>query len=257
LLLHEQAEMFGHYHLETAEAFYRAEDVWQLPTSTDATGNDATAFKAVYQMMTVPGETRDEYVLVAPYIARQRNNMTALLVARNDGDKYGQLMMLELPRNQLVPGPTQVHAIAEQDPTISQQLSLWRQAGSDVNIGHVRVVPIGTGFLYIMPLYLSAQGSPIPELQRIIASDGTRTAMASTLADAVAAVIAGTPAPQPATGNAQPRTNPQPAPATAPAQRALQLLNEAESAMKSGDYQTWGAKMNELKRYLERASSQR
>lgn len=259
LLLHEQAEIFGHYHLETAEAFYRAEDVWQLPASQDATGNDDSVFRAVYQMMTVPGEQHDEYVLAAPYIARQRQNMTALLIARNDAPHYGELLMLELPRNQLIPGPTQVHAIVEQDPAISPQLSLWRQAGSDVNIGHVRVVPVGNGFLYIMPLYLSAQGSPIPELQRIIASDGTRVAMANSLADVIAALFGGaTASPAPATVTTPGVTPAAPAsPAARTSQRALQLLDEAERALRAGDYAAFGAKMNELKRYLQQTSSQR
>jgi uncharacterized membrane protein (UPF0182 family) len=186
--------------------------------------------------------------------------MTALLVARNDGANYGQLVMYELPRNQLVPGPGQVHAIVEQDPVISQQLSLWRQAGSDVNIGHVRVVPIGSGFLYIMPLYLSAQGSPIPELQRIIVSDGNRTAMANTLADAVAQLFGG-PNAQPSATPSQPAAaaapTGAPAVATALPQRALQLLDAAERALRNGDYAGFGARMAELRRYLQQASSQR
>lgn len=257
LLLHEQAEIFGHYHLSTAEAFYRGEDVWQLPAAAHADAN-APPFRAIYQMMTLPGQQRDEFVIAAPYIARQRNNMTALLVARNDVPHYGELMLYELPRNQLIPGPAQVQAIVEQDPAISPQLSLWRQAGSDVNIGHVRVVPVGSDFLYIMPLFLSAQGSPIPELQRIIVSDGSRTAMANTLRDAVAALFGGSAtgtAPSAQTQNAAATS----APATAaviakwPA-RALDLLDQADRALRNGDYATFGARLNELKKFLQQAN---
>ena len=258
LLLHEQAEMFGHYHLETADAFYRAEDVWQLPQTTDATGNASQTFRAVYQMMTLPGQQHDEYVLTAPYIARQRQNMTAMLIARNDAPHYGELLMIELPRNQLISGPMQVHAIVEQDPGISPQLSLWRQAGSDVNIGHVRVVPVGNGFLYIMPLFLSAQGSPIPELQRIIVSDGGRVAMASTLADAVVGLYgASAPAAPSVAGAAAPATVPTAATTLVSARRALDLLDAAERALRAGDFAAYGARINELKRFLQQASSQR
>jgi len=256
LLLHEQAEIYGHYHLSNPDGFYRAEDVWQLPQTTDATGTNNAQFQAIYQMMTLPGESTDEFVIAAPYIARQRQNMTALLVARSDGANYGHLVMYELPRNQLVPGPGQVHAIVEQDPVISQQLSLWRQAGSDVNIGHVRVVPIGSGFLYMMPLYLSAQGSPIPELQRIIVSDGTRTAMGSTVAEAVSSLF-GTTSSASTSGNPPaPTTATAPAAAAAPA-KALQLLDAAERALRNGDYAGFGARMAELRKFLQQASSQR
>jgi uncharacterized membrane protein (UPF0182 family) len=261
LLLHEQASIYGHYHLGTPETFYRAEDVWQLPQTNDASGANTVQFRAVYQMMTLPGETADEFVLAAPYIARSRQNMTALLIGRNDAPNYGQLVLYELPRNQLVPGPNQVHAIVEQDPNISPQLSLWRQAGSDVNIGHVRVIPIGSGFLYIMPLYLSAQGSPIPELQRIIVSDGTRTAMGNTLSEAVAGLF-GTPTPAsndstpaaPATARSTAVTT-----ATSPltAKRALDLLDQADRALRSGDFATYGARLEQLRKFLQQASSQR
>ncbi|MGQ0815906.1 MAG: UPF0182 family protein, partial [Gemmatimonadota bacterium] len=157
-------------------------------------------------------------------------------------------------RNQLVPGPAQVHAIVEQNPVISQQLTLWRQSGSDVNIGHARVVPVGNSFLYVLPLFLSAQGSPIPELQRIIVSDGTRTAMAGTLRDAVASMFG--------TAVARPRAAQAPGapPATAPQlnwpRQALDLLDEAERALRAGDYAAFGQRMNELKRFLQQASSQ-
>lgn len=254
LYLHEQAEMYGHYHLDNPDAFYRAEDVWQMPQTGDATGASNTAFRAVYQMMTLPGEERDEFVLAAPYIARQRQNMTALMVARNDGDHYGELMMLELPRNQLIPGPVQVHAIVEQDPTISQQLSLWRQAGSDVNIGHVRVVPIASGILYVMPLFLSAQGSPIPELQRVIVSDGARVAMANTLRDAFTSLFGTASA---AVGRDTTATPTPPVTGVTPTaewpKRALDLLDQAERSLRAGDYAGFGTKMAELKRFLQTA----
>lgn len=260
LYLHEQAEVYGHYHLTNPDAFYRAEDVWSLPQSTDA-GTGGSPFRAVYQMMTIPGEPSEEFVLTAPYIARQRQNMTALLIARNDGANYGELRMYELPRNQLVPGPAQVHAIVEQDPTISPQLSLWRQAGSDVNIGHARVVPIGNSFLYILPLFLSAQGSPIPELQRIIVSDGVRTAMANTLRDAVASLFGGVVATEPDSAQPPSRaarpTQPAPLPTAAWPRQALDLLDQAERALRSGDYAGYGERLKELRRVLQQASSQR
>jgi uncharacterized protein len=257
LMLHEQAQVYGHYHLSTPEAFYRAEDVWTLPTSTQADAN-ALPFEAVYQMMTLPGEAKDEFVLVAPYVAQQRQNMTALMVARNDAPHYGELMLYELPRNQLVPGPAQVHAVVEQDPIISPQLSLWRQAGSDVNIGHVRVVPTGTDFLYILPVYLSAQGSPIPELQRIIVSDGTRTAMAPTMREAVSAVFGAQIPASPSATATTPAPAPGSVPATAPplatSARALEILDQAERALRAGDYAGFGARMSELRKFLQQGA---
>jgi uncharacterized protein len=51
-------------------------------------------------------------------------------------------------------------------PVIAQQLSLWRQQGTTVEIGRLRIMPTDSSILYIEPLFLSAQERGIPQLQR-------------------------------------------------------------------------------------------
>src|SRR5690606_32003929 len=133
-------------------------------------GTEARSFRPTYSTIRLPGEERAEFVLSVPFVARQRQNMTAVLLARNDPPNYGHLVLLELPRNQQVPGPAQVEILIEQDPTISQQLSWWRQSGSDVDLGRLRIVPLDSTFLYVEPLVLSGQGHSTPQLQRLLAS---------------------------------------------------------------------------------------
>jgi uncharacterized membrane protein (UPF0182 family) len=250
LYLREQAQLLGQYHLVNPDDFYRGEDIWQLPLSGESAGTESLEFDPVYQMMRLPGEEQPSYVLTAPLIARQRRNMTALLVVRNDAARYGELTLYELPRNQVVAGPGQVETLVEQDAAIAPQLTLWRQASSTVQLGRPRVMPIDSGFIYMMPLFLSAQGSPIPELQRIIVSDGARVAMAPTLEDAVAGVFGGG---RPATAAPAAPSTTRPATPAAPAgipQRALQLLDQAEQALRSGDYAGFGRYMEQLRQYL-------
>jgi uncharacterized protein len=253
MYLREQAQLLGQYHLTSADAFYRAEDIWQLPTTGETAGAESQ-FTPVYQMMRSPGDTTPTYVLAVPFIARQRRNMTGLLIVQNDPDRYGELKLYELPRNQPIAGPGQVEVLVEQDAAIRPQLTLWRQAGGTVLLGRPRIMPVDSGFIYMIPLFLSASGSPIPELQRVIVSDGTRVAMASTLEEAVAGVFGGTGAPSaapatPARGTAG-RT---PVPAgTQPtvSRRALELLEKADSALRRGDYAGFGRYMNDLRQYL-------
>ena len=65
--------------------------------------------------------------------------MVAWMAARSDGDQYGNLLLYEFPKRQLIYGPRQIEARIDQDPTISQQLTLWSQKGSRGDSGR----PVG------------------------------------------------------------------------------------------------------------------
>lgn len=248
--LRAQADMLEEYHLDRPEAFYAGQDVWQLPGQRGGAA-PAEPFEPVYNMLSIEPDAAPEFVLTAPFIARQRQVLTAFLMVRNDAPNYGQMVLFEMPRNQQVPGPTQVEALIEQDPTISPQLTLWRQSGSNVSLGNVRIVPIDGTLLYVVPLFLSAQGSPIPELQQTIVSDGDRVTMAPTLTEAITA-LRGAPESAPAPVSTAP---------TLPAdsdwsQRALRLLEEAETALRNGDWAGYGARQRQLRELLQQAARQ-
>ena len=49
-----------------------------------------------------PSGEGNEFVALLPFIARQRQNMTAMIVARNDEGAYGELVLLEMPADELV-----------------------------------------------------------------------------------------------------------------------------------------------------------
>ncbi len=253
MYLREQAQVLGQYHLTAADAFYRGEDVWQLPSTGESAGSESLQFNPVYQMMRLPGETTPSYVLSAPFIARQRRNMTAMLVVQNDPQRYGELKLYELPRNQLIAGPGQVETFVEQDAAIRPILTLWRQSGGQVILGRPRIMLIDSGFIYMIPVFLSTQGREvtIPELQRVIVSDGARVAMAETLEEAVGQVFGGARA-EPAPTAAAPRPTPTTtgAPQTGLPRRALELLDRAEAALRAGDYAGFGRYMEELRQYL-------
>ena len=81
---------------------------------------------------------------------------------------YGQAVSFAFPSNATVYGPTQVEAAVNQDPTVSQQLTLWGQQGSHVIIGNLLVMPIEDSLLYVQPLYLQSSTTPLPQLKRVI-----------------------------------------------------------------------------------------
>ena len=121
----------------------------------------------------MPGEPQLEFLLLTPLTPAKRDNMIAWLAARADPPHYGQLVVFKLPKDRLVLGPAQIEATIDQDTTISRQLTLWDQRGSRVIRGHLLVIPIDDAFLYVEPVYLRAEDNEIPQLQRVIVSDGS------------------------------------------------------------------------------------
>src|SRR5881409_3426961 len=148
--------------------------------------------------MRLPGEAREEFILMLPMVPNNRDNMIAWLAARCDGDNYGKVIEFAFSKEKLIYGPQQIEARIDQDTTISQQLSLWNQMGSKVIRGNLLVIPVEDSIVYIEPLYLRSEQGQIPELKRVIASYGDRVAMEPTLEAALAAVFSGAPGVPPA-----------------------------------------------------------
>jgi uncharacterized protein len=209
-------------------------------------------------MMPLPGETQPEFLLSSAFIARERQNMTALLVARSDMPSYGELLLLEMPRDEQVRGPSQLQSIIEQDPVIAQQLTLLRQGGRTVEMGRLRIIPTAGSILYVQPLFLSAADRGIPQLQRVIVSDGTAVAMDVDFIGAIAA-LGGETAAAASELAQRPRAETDPfvaQPGDAPGmqawrQQALELVREADNRMRAGDWAGFGAAWNRLRVLLE------
>ena len=109
------------------------------------------------------------------------------------------MLFYQLPKEKLIYGPMQIEAMIDQNTTISQQLSLWDQKGSRVIRGNLIAVPIENSFLYVVPVYLTAEGTDFPQLKRVIVISGDKVAMEPTLDEAIQAVF-GTEQPPNPTG---------------------------------------------------------
>lgn len=245
LALLAQSEILQEYHLERVEAFYAGQDVWQRPQA--AASRPAAAvqtYRPVRGLMPVPVSGAVEYLGAIPYIARGRQNMTALLLARNDEAHYGELTLLEFPPDQQVPGPGQVQAMIEQDPIIAPQLSLLRQRGSHIDMGKLRVLPLDSAVLYVQPFFLSADENPIPELWGIVVSDGRNIAIGSSLRSAMAGLDLAVDAPTDVPSPVLPALGVWP-------RQALDLLDRAEARLRDGDWTGYGRALDELRALLE------
>jgi len=183
-----QSELFATYHMRDPQVFYNREDLWDPPQELVET--EQQVMEPYYVTMRLPGSDSPEFLLVRPYVPRQKQNMVAWLYARCDGDAYGELGIFKLAKDRLVFGPLQIEGRVDQDPVISQQLSLWDQRGSRVLRGNLLVLPIQDTFLYIEPLYLEAESGQLPELKRVLVAYADRVAMAPTLDEALLQIFA-------------------------------------------------------------------
>ena len=207
--------------------------------------------------MRLPGEADPEFVLMMPYTPSTKQNMVAWLYARNDGENYGELGVYKFPKQRLVYGPMQVESRIDQDPQISQQLSLWNQRGSQVIRGNLLVIPIDQAILYVEPIYLQAEASQLPELRRVIVAYGNQIAMEETLAEGLARVMAGGGT----TEVTEPGVEEPPGPATTPPQvegdiadlirQADAHYQTAQSCLQTGDWTCYGEEMDALEEVLE------
>ena len=162
-LLQIQASMFAAYHMTDPKVFYNKENLWEVPAFGEV------LMEPYYTIMKLPGEKKEEYILLLPYTPAKRDNLAAWFAARCDEPNYGELLIYTFPRDRLIFGPKQVDARINQDSYISQQLTLWDQRGSDVIRGSLLVIPIERSLLYVQPLYLAASDKVgLPELRRVI-----------------------------------------------------------------------------------------
>ncbi|MEM8503132.1 MAG: UPF0182 family protein [Cyanobacteria bacterium P01_D01_bin.1] len=175
------------YHMTDPQVFYNREDQWRAPNEIYA--NEAQVVKPYYLIMELPEEDEDEFVLLRPFTPAQRNNLVAWLAARSDGEQYGKQLLYQFPKQELVFGPEQIEARINQEPSISQRISLWNTQGSRANQGNLLVIPIEQSLLYVEPLYLEAEQNRLPILARVIVAYKNRIAMAQTLDQGLQAIF--------------------------------------------------------------------
>src|SRR5712692_6073788 len=242
-LFRVQAGMYAVYHMRDTQVFYNKEDLWSIPVRTLET--QERAMEPYYLILRLPGEPKEEFVLLIPFTPSKKDNLAAWLAARSDLPHYGKLVVYNFPKQKLIYGPRQIEARIDQDSFISQQLSLWNQRGSQVIRGNLLVIPIERSLVYVEPLYIAAEKGQLPELKRVIVGFGDRIAMEETLEGAIARVFGG---PVVRAG-----TEVAPTPPVATAGSVKTLLDDAASALTRANEEL--RRLSELLRQLREESA--
>ncbi|MBI3456022.1 MAG: UPF0182 family protein [Candidatus Rokubacteria bacterium] len=239
-----QARMYATYHMQDPRVFYNKEDLWSIPRRQE--GGREREMEPYYTIMRLPGEPREEFVLLTLFTPLRRDNMIAWLAARSDGEQYGRLFAFLFPKQRLVYGPRQIAARIDQDPVISQQLSLWNQRGSAVVRGSLLAIPIEESLIYIEPMYLAAEKGSIPELKRVFVAYGNQIAMEETLEASLQAIFERRPV---AARGPAPETTARPPGGDALGMlvgRAWEAWTRAQESLRRGDWAGYGEAQKRL-----------
>lgn len=295
-LFNLQARVLTAYHMTDMRQFYSKLDLWEIAREKQGkqtttlgeysapSGGQGEQIQAYYALMRLPGQQEPEFLLMIPFTPLNRNNMVAWMAARCDPEHYGELITYEFPRAQQVWGPIQFEAQIDQHSEISKLLTWWGQRGSEVVRGNLLIIPLGESLLYVEPIFLKAEVTPIPQLKLVVvgrqvgetmqvyfgptleralaSAVGTEPPLnAEALLEATTAAAATpTPAPGPAVGAAPPI--PPPAPALPPAgvagerlranaARAREHLRLADEDLRRGDLAGYQREVEKARAVLE------
>jgi uncharacterized membrane protein (UPF0182 family) len=191
ILFRVQSEIYRIYHMLDPQSFYNKEDVWDVARYVHSQNNRPEPMTPTYVVASLPDEDQPEFLLLLPFTPRSKDNLIGLMLARCDGDHLGEIVVLQLSKQELIFGPLQVAARINQDQQISKDLSLWNQQGSQVLRGQTLVLPIGNTFLYVEPIYIQATEGRMPQLKKVVLAVGNRLIYTDTYEEALAQLSSG------------------------------------------------------------------
>ncbi|MBV4426356.1 UPF0182 family protein [Clostridium tyrobutyricum] len=242
-----QSNVIGKYHVTDPGVFYNGEDVWEVAKNQKQVNGDKSSMESPYVVMKLPGEKKEEMMLIQYLNMRNKDNMSGLFGARMDGNNYGKMVLYKFPPEKTVYSPYLFKQRLNQDPNISQELSLWNKDGSKVQYGDTIILPIDNSLLYIEPVYLRASGKDsIPEMKRVIVSYGDKMILSQNIDTAMQELFNYNQ-----NDNSQPDSNQKnnddlDDSKSKMLQNIKNLYNKAMDAQKNGDWSKYGDYIKQL-----------
>ncbi len=207
-----QATVLGRYHITVPTAFYNASDQWQISPTTGAGPPSSTLAQTavtnannivvatqnapmspLYQVGALPGVNRQQLLESLAFVPAGNSStvqpLSAFIEATSDPTDYGKLNVYVTPRGQQVTGPAQADSEIQQNASVSANITLLDQHGSQVLLGNDVMVPLDQSILYVRPLYVTSTSNPMPQLRFVIAVFNQDVAIEPTLSQALAKVL--------------------------------------------------------------------
>ncbi|WP_371619790.1 UPF0182 family protein [Streptomyces sp. NBC_00454] len=259
-----QRELLTRYHVTDPQTFLSGSEAWAVPD--DPTNKPGTAVPPYYLSMKMPGQKEKDQVfsLTTTLTPNERDNLSAFMAVNADPSTpdYGKIRILKLPTSKPVDGPKQVQSKFQSEPKIAESIRLLRGGDSEVEYGNLLAVPLDGGMLYAEPVYVRSSGLKYPLLRKVLVTYGGQTAFEDTLEKALN-VVFGAEAPTTPTNPTNPTTPPGDGTTTPPVNQdptvkaalgdAQKALEEADKALKAGDWTAYGKAQGDLQAALKRA----
>jgi uncharacterized membrane protein (UPF0182 family) len=223
--------------MKDPRVFYNKEDVWVTPY--EILRGSKQKMIPYYVIMKLPGEEKEEFILIIPFTPRDKDNLIGWMAAKSDPEEYGKMIVFTFSKQELQFGPLQIEARIDQDTEISQLITLWSQSGSDVFRGNTLVIPIENSILYVEPLFLQAtEQGMLPELKRVIVAHGNKLSMKPTLEEALDNIFGSTRPARP--------EEPEPVTDSEKLEQIRELYENAQEALRSGDLTLYAQYMDQI-----------
>ena len=203
-----QSAIYGRYHLKSPSEFYAASSAWQLSPTAGAgpsaqslqvqenfnqqgqlVSTSTSRMAPLYQVTSLPGSksqaqyftVTDAYVPASESSAAGANNpnLTAFMVGTSDPGNYGHLTVYETPQG--TTGPANADSYIQATQSVSREITLLDQRGSEVLLGNTLMVPVGQAIVYLRPLYVASLSNPQPQLEYVVGVLGQKVVIESTV----------------------------------------------------------------------------
>jgi uncharacterized membrane protein (UPF0182 family) len=251
-----QRQVLGRYHMTDPQSWYQQSDLWQvpgdpaaaLPGQTD-TSRTAAAEPPYYLSIKWPGDTSPVFSETAVFVPYNRQNLASYVsvVAEATSPDYGRLRVLRMSDTQQIAGPSQTANAMTSDQKFADLVRPYLNQGSaKATYGNLLTLPMGSGLLYVMPIYTMREGGSgsYPTLQFVAVRFGDHVGIAATLQEALDQVFAGdsgaNTGEDPGTGPTTPTqpgnpTSPDEKAAVSAMQKAQTAFTAADAALRSGN----------------------
>ncbi len=253
-----QAGEMTQYHVSDPVTFLNNNDAWELPRQRGLDGREMI-LPPYYVQMRLPGENDEGFVLMLPFTPRSKPNMSGWLAAHCDPDRYGEMTLYNFARGANVAGAEQMETNFTGDPKVNSAILQLQGGGqTQVIIGNMLVIPIGKSVIYAESLFPKSRAAGLqatPRLKKIVLGLNGRIEIGDTYQEALDKLLGGeaaAPTQPPKDQPQQPGQKPAPNQGqTAGIREALGVLDQAEAALRAGDFAKYGELQKKARQKLQ------